>query len=340
MKFFKKIIDAVKNFEKYEDFAMERTIDSVKYILKLILIFVIIISIVFTYKFYQSANNAIAYFKENIPDLNFENNLLKVQSEEPIIIENEQELFSIIVIDTESEENIEKYREKVDLYGNGIIVLKDRILLRSNLLNKELEYKYSDIANQYGIQRFDKQDANFYLTYINNFVTYIGVFGVLFIYMLVIYIANVFVDAVMLGVLAFILGRISGIKMSFKPAFNIGIYALTLPIILNIIYIIVNTLTGFTISNFQWMYTTISYIYVFIAILMIRTDLINRQKELIKLKEEQEKVREELQEKDDENKEKKEKDNKENEDSKKEKKKESENEKDNNLEGEPDGSQA
>ena len=334
MKFFKKVIDAVKNFEKYEDFAIDRTFEAIKYITKLILIFVIVLSGMFTYKFYKSANNAISYFRENIPNLIFENNLLKVESEEPIIVENEEEVFSVIVIDTASEEGLEKYREKVDLYGNGIIILKDRILLRSSLLTEEIEYKYADIAQNYGIQRFDKQDANVYLAYINNFVTYIGVFIIVFIYMLIVYIATIFVDAVMLGVLAFILGRISGIKMSFKPAFNIGIYALTLPIILNMIYIVVNTLTGFTIENFKWMYTTISYIYVFIAILMIRTDLINRQMELIKLREEQAKVKEELEEKEQEEKNKE--DKKEEEDKNKKDGKEDEG----SMEGEPDGSQA
>lgn len=337
MKFFRKIIDAVKNFEKYEDFAIEGTFEAIKYIIKLILIFVFIISIVFTYKFYKSADNAISYFKESIPNLNFENNILQVESEEPIIIENEEEIISIIIIDTNSEDNLSKFREKVNLYGNGIIVLKDRLLLRSNLLTNEIEYKYSDIASNYGIQSFDKQDANVYLTYINNFVTYIGVFCILFIYMLFVYTATIFVDAVMLGVLAFILGRISGIKISFKPAFNIGIFALTLPIILNVIYIVINTLTGFTISNFKWMYTTISYIYVFIAILMIKTDLINRQRELIKLKEEQEKVRQELEEQEKEDKEQKD---KQKEEDKKEDKKENQEEEDNNIEGQPDGSQA
>ena len=335
MKFFKRMVDAVKNFEKYEDFAMEETFTAIKYITKLLLIFVTVIAIVFTYKFYQSANKAISYFKENIPNLTFENNILKVASEEPIIIENEEEIFSVIVIDTNSEDNLKEYREKVDLYGNGIIILENRLLLRSGMLSQEIEYNYATIAQNYGIESFDKQDLNVYLTYINNFVTYIGVFIVLFIYMFFIYAANILVDAIMLGVLALLLGRISGLKISFKPALNIGIYSLTLPIILNIIYIVVNSLTGFTISNFKWMYITISYIYVFIAILMIRTDLINRQRELIKLKEEQAKVRQELEEKEQE--EKREKENKKEEDKKENKK---EKEEDNNLEGEPDGSQA
>lgn len=42
------------------------------------------------------------------------------------------------------------------------------------------------------------------------------------------------------------------------------------------------------------MYTTISYIYVIVAVLMIKTDFITRQLELMKIAQEQEKIKEEL----------------------------------------------
>ena len=77
------------------------------------------------------------------------------------------------------------------------------------------------------------------------------------------------------------------------------------------------------------MYNLISYIYVIVAVLMIKTDFINRQIELMKLANEQEKVKAELEKE----KEKKEQEEKENKPEKKEKKKEKK-EKD---EGEIDG---
>ena len=137
----------------------------------------------------------------------------------------------------------------------------------------------------------------------------------------------------MLGILGIILSKIARLKIKFKNAINIGIYAITLPVILNMIYIVVNGLTGFTISNFQWMYTVISYIYVFIAILMIRTDLINRQLQLIKIQEEQQKIREETDWEQDKE------DKKEKSDKKQEEEKKEDGE-DNNLDEQPDGSQA
>ena len=72
------------------------------------------------------------------------------------------------------------------------------------------------------------------------------------------------------------------------------------------------------------MYNTISYIYVVVAILMIKTDFINRQAELIKIAQERLKVKEELEKQKEEEKEKTKEDKKEKQkdDSTKEKNKE------------------
>ena len=94
-----------------------------------------------------------------------------------------------------------------------------------------------------------------------------------------------------------ILGRITSIilriPMQYKAIFNMALHALTLPIILNLIYIIVNLFTGFEIKYFQVMYSAISYIYIVAAILLIKTDFMKRQQELSKIFEEQQKIREE-----------------------------------------------
>ena len=103
-----------------------------------------------------------------------------------------------------------------------------------------------------------------------------------------------------------------------------------MPILLNLIYILVNTFTGFTIQYFQWMYTTISYIYVIVAILIIKTDLINRQFELMKIIEEQEKVKEEIKLQEEEQKDEEKNKNKEPEEENK-----TEDERDNNVGQEP-----
>lgn len=250
---------------------------------------------------------------------------------------NEKEALQIIIVNTNATNELEnEYENKVSKYQNGIILLNNKVIYKNDMLNQNLEYSYETILNAYGVQEFEKQDVLNFTNSINGIGLYSGFVLFVTMYMFTIYFISTLIDALMLGILGFVLARIIGIKIKFKATFNIGIYALTLPIILNIIYLVVNSFTGFTIRYFEWMYTTISYIYVIVAILIIKTDLINRQIELMKIVEEQEKVKKELEEQERRKKEEKEKeehkDNKDNEEKPKEKKKEK-NKKDNGIEG-------
>lgn len=213
----------------------------------------------------------------------------------------------IIIINTNAESNLEnEYKNKINKYENGIVLLADKVIYKNSMLSQNIEYSYKNILNSYNVQEFEKQDVENFINSINTIVLYSGFVLFVAMYMFTIYFISTLVDAFMLAILGFILARIIGIKIKFKATFNMGIYALTLPIILNLIYLVINTFTGFTVRYFQWMYTTISYIYVIVAILIIKTDLINRQMELMKIVEEQEKVKKEIEERERIEKEKKE----------------------------------
>ena len=113
-----------------------------------------------------------------------------------------------------------------------------------------------------------------------------------------------------------------------------GIYALTLSIILYLLYIIVNVFTTFNIKYFEIAYNAIAYIYMITAILTIKSDLIKQQIELQMIQNEQKKVREERKQE----REKDQNQDKENKPEDKEKKKEKKEK--NNGEGAPEGNKA
>ena len=127
----------------------------------------------------------------------------------------------------------------------------------------------------------DNGDTTFYVALTLNFFMYF--FALYFVYGLI--------DAIIVSILGFIASRITRIRLKYKPIYIMSIYALTLPIILNCIYIVVNTFTGFTIDYFQIVYNVIAYIYVITAILMIKTDFIEQQRELIKIVQQQIKLK-------------------------------------------------
>lgn len=330
--FFKELLKSIKDFEKYGEFAVEETKTSIKYLMKLVLIMIIVITSIYTYTFINTFNTGIEYFKNNIPDLEYNNGKLTVNSEESIILNTNSDTMQAVIIDTtENDEKEAEYKEKVKDYSTAIILLEDKLIIKNELLAENFtEYNYQTIADRYGISNFNKNEAIEYISKINSIEMYIIFYLVMLIYAFVVYFITILLDVIMLGILGYIIARISRMKIRFVATFRMAIHALSLPIILNIIYIIVNYFTGFTIQYFQWMYTTISYIYMIVAILIIRTDLINRQMELMKIVQEQENVRKEMEQEDN-----KEDENKKEEEEEKEKK----DTKDNNGE-EPEGSKA
>ena len=220
------------------------------------------------------------------------------------VVEDYEELAGKVVIDTNaSEDEIKEYETDKTI---GILVLKDKCIILSNQTMGQVTYQYTDLAKNYQINEFTKQDVVNYVEGMNRISLYATIYFMIFIYLFIIYLISILMDVLLLSILAWVISRISRIRLKYAPSFSIAIHSITLPVFLNLIYIIVNLLTGFRIKYFQLMYSTISYIYVIVAILMIKTDFINRQKELIKLAEEQEKIKEELARKEQEEKEKQE----------------------------------
>ena len=116
-------------------------------------------------------------------------------------------------------------------------------------------------------------------------------------------------------------GICSNLRLKYSAAYNIATYSLTLPIVLNLIYAVINILTGYTISYFSIMYMAITCIYIITAILMIKSDVIKKQMELSKIIQEQERVKLELEKQEEEKRQQEEKERVRKEDEKKRKQK-------------------
>ena len=300
--FFQKMLISIKDFEKYILFASEKISDTFKFFLKIMLIFSLIVSIGLTISFYNIMQECIKYYYNNIESIEYANCELEVNNGEKIVIENENAIIQYIEINTQMNEKDYTESKKENLYTSGVILLKDKVIIKiQNEDIQALTYKYEEILDQHGINYFNKEHITNLISKINNIQIYFGVFASIYVYMFLVYTISNFFDILLLTIVGYIVGRIAKVKLKLKSAFSIGVHALTLPIILNIIYILINVLTGFTIKYFGWMYTTISHIYVVVAILMIKTDIIHTQIELAKIIKEQENIKQELKEKDREN---------------------------------------
>lgn len=293
--FFKRMFRAIKDFDEYKEYAIEKTGTSIKYFLKLMLFFSLIISIAMTIRFYSWMDEGLEYIKNNIAEFELKDGKLTVSQEEPIIIENENSPLNIILIDTRerTEEEKNEQIEKVKSYTSGMLLTEDQIMLKmpfSEQGQTESWYSYEAL----GVENITKESLIVNATTGNllymSFIFYLGTVAYLF----VMYAVLALLDVVLLAILGFIVSRILRIPLRFAPTWNVAVYALTLPILLNALYIFVNVLFGIEIKYFGVMYNAISYIYMITAILLIKSDIIKRNMEVSAIVEEQEKVKQEL----------------------------------------------
>lgn len=334
--FLKKFIYSITKFEKYPEMSAEGVWSAIKYIMILMAIFSVIISLGVTYQTYSYVNEVVDYAETQLPEIEYKDGNLEVKSEQAIIDDTE---IGKIIIDTstEDEQIINEHINSINANENGMIFLKDKIIMKSILSTETTTTDYKTFLENYNIQKteFNKQDIINYVRSAELLSVYVTYFATMFIYTFVVYLLSVLVDALVLGTLGYLTAIFTKIKMRFVAIYNMAAYGLTLSIVLNAIYYIVNMFTGFTIEYFQVMYISIAYIYLIAAIFIIKSDFIKQQQELIKIQEEQKNVKKEIEEQKEEKKqeEKKNKKEKKEKDNKKE-------EKDNNTGETPEGSNA
>ena len=324
--FFKRVKDAVVNFDEYIKFTEEKLSIAIKYIFKLTLIFTIIITTVLTVKIVQEANNLITNFKNEAPEFSFQDSILVIEGDNQKIVKGDESGYIGFIVDAQKE-NLSDIEESAN-YQRVIGLLKDKVVVKDTQ-GTEVSQTYEQLSTDYNLNTLNKNTILQFLSE-NNMAKIYAIFAVLmFIYFFIIYLIQFFIDILLLSVVGYLLTKIVGVKFNYKSIFNISVYAMTLSIILYMVYMIINLFTGFTIKYFEIAYNAIAYIYIITAMLMIKSDLIKQQIEVGKIIAEQKKIREEKKEQ--ENKEKEDKKPKEDKKEKKEKKGE---------EGEPKGSEA
>lgn len=289
LNFISKIIISIKDFENYILLAAERNSMAISYFKKIILIFSLVISIAYTCKFINIVNNIRGYISNNIEEINYESGNLEIITRDTVQIENEEALLQVVIIDTGEDVQEEEYKSKLNLYDRGIILLKDKAIVKNKVNNGQTSYNYSELS----IEKFDKSELMSVLTGKQIYYLYATLFVATYVFLFIFYFTEAFIDAICLAILGYVVARINRMKLKFSATLNIGIYALTLPIILKLVYIIINLLIGIEIKYFDWMYTTISYVYVVVAILMIKADFIDKQMQLMRIHERIEEQKEE-----------------------------------------------
>ena len=297
--FFKKLIIAIKDFDKYIDFAASSAIDTTSYLLKLVAIFTIFLVVISIYNVSKQVNKIYNFINEDISIISYEEGNLEVigKNKKSLVLENT--ILDKIIVDTTNEKDKQdKYIEEIKKVSSGIVLLKDKLAIKlANSNSMVITYSYSELLENQNINKFDKDDVLDKISGKNIINVYLIIFAISYFYLYITSFVNFIIYIVLIGFLGYFTAILLRLRIRYAAICKMVVYSLTLPIILNIIYIIINAFTGFEIEYFDIIYIAISYIYLIAAILMIKADMIKRGKELQEIIKEQERIREELERK-------------------------------------------
>ena len=341
MGFFTKMWNSITKIEKYPDMAAQGLGKAIIYISKVVAILAIIICLGVMYQTYQMLQEGTKYLENEFPDFYYKDGVIDIQSETPITISEDDSIIGQTIIDTktEDEQTINKYIKELEQTGSGVIVLKDKAILKNGSVAGTINYNYKEIFEQMGITEFSKQDVINYANSSQIVSLYSSIFLTVFVYAFVMYLLITLSNALFLSVFGYLTTWFARIKMRYVAVFNMSIYALTLSTILNMLYMAINIFIEFNMEYFQIMYVTVAAIYLVAAIFLLKTEFIKKQAELMKIAEAQAIVKKELEQQEEENRKQEEKERRKEKDKEEEKKKEKD-KKDNNVGKEPEGSNA
>ena len=303
--FFKKIWYSITKFEQYPAMATEGLARATKYLIALTAIVTIFLTIGSMLEMNKMMGDLADYINQNIPEFSYAEEKLSIDIQEPIVIEEVQyEGIDKITINPliETDEEKEQFEKENSIVGTTVFLFKDEIVLESKTENNEIvrqPFTYKDFIASYtgeNIETFNKAQMVEYITS-EKMIPFYGKYALsLFISLLIVNSMVAIIDSLEIALLGWITTMFTKIKMRFVAIYNMAVYGLTLPMLLNVLYIIVNYFTDFTVSYFQVAYITIAYIYLTAAIFIIKDDFIKRMQEVEKIQQEQQKVKQEIEE--------------------------------------------
>ena len=296
--FFKKIWLSITKFEKYPEMATEGVGRAFLYLSQLILIFSIIIMIGFMYNFNNELNQIKKFVNDNINEISYQNGNLSIipKESDTLIIESD---FSNFIVDTNTidSDQINEYEDTIKSTNIGILCLKNKVIVYTN--GVEQGYSYRNAFQSLGINSLSKADL---IGYLSDYKIYIAYFISMFIFTFLIYLISTLIDVLVLSVFGLLTMFLLRIKIRYRAIFNMSTYALTISILLKMVYVTSNMFVDFEIKYFDFMYSAIGYICLVASIFMLKSDIIKQQIELMRIanekkKEEQEEQTEEKDEK-------------------------------------------
>lgn len=298
LRFHNKVWNSISKIEKYPDMAAEGLKSALKYLVKLVAVLTLVVCVGIIYQTNSLIKKGVNYLQNEFPEFSYKDGKIEVLSDSEIKTSAGEKYIGKVIVDakTEEETKINQYINEITEEGEGIIILKDRVIIKNSAVVGTISYTYKDAFEQMGITEFTKQDVINYANSSQIFTLYVSIFLTIFIYSFIMYFLTTISNVVLLSIFGYITTLLSRIKIRYVAIFNMSVYAITLSVILNMLYIGINIFVPFSMEYFQVMYVAVAAIYLVAAILILKTDFIKKQMELMKIQEAEKIIKKELEE--------------------------------------------
>ena len=299
LRFHDKVWNSISKVEKYPDVAAEGLKAALKYLVKIVAVLTVVVCLGIVYQTNNLIHKGIDYLQGEFPEFFYKDGKLEVLSDSEMKISAGEKYIGKVIVDAKSEDEtkVNQYINEIAGEGEGIIILKDRIIIKNSAVVGTITYTYKDIFEPMGLTEFSKQDVINYANSSQILTLYLSIFLTIFIYSFIMYFLTTISNVVLLSIFGYITTLLARIKIRYVAIFNMAVYAITLSVILNMLYIGINIFVPFSMEYFQVMYVAVAAIYLVAAILILKTDFIKKQIELIKIQEAEKIIRKELEDK-------------------------------------------
>ena len=240
--FFNKLFYSIAKFDKYPSMLKEGAGKAFIYLLLFTLLFGSVSSIRVGYQVVDGISSFSDEIKRDVPDFSFSNGELQVEGEMPIVIDETSD--NLVMIDVTNNTSI----GVLEPYETGFIFLKDRLIVKTNRYDtRELVYADFDLyLTKEGTVEFLSN-----LKWVGFVVGFIAI---------VVFLIGKLISSLIMTLLGLIIMSVQKVKLSFGQLYSLGIYTLTLPIIVDLF------LSFFHIDLPFYVYYGIALVYVWFAI--------------------------------------------------------------------------
>ena len=153
------------------------------------------------YQTHQIIREGISYLQNEFPEFSYQEGILEVKEEKRLTIAEEDSYIGRVIIDTKTEEEatINQYIQEVTKAGSGVVVLKDKVILKNKAVAGTIRYQYSEMLGKMGIYEFNKQAVIHYMNSSQAIALYASIFLKIFIYSFIMYLLTTLSNVIFLS---------------------------------------------------------------------------------------------------------------------------------------------